>query len=83
MSGPAVHRGKDTTHMTLETMCNARAWPQQCWASRANGSKIVALRFVDHGTKEELGMSCQFKSLTSFKLCKTTPNNTQQHATGW
>ena len=26
---PAVHRGKDTTHKTLKTMCNARAWPQQ------------------------------------------------------
>ena len=31
--GPAVHRGKDTTHKTLETMCHARAWPQQCWKS--------------------------------------------------
>ena len=25
MFQPAVHRGKDTTHKTLETMCNARA----------------------------------------------------------
>ena len=25
--GPAVHRGKDTTHKTLETMYNARARP--------------------------------------------------------
>jgi len=24
-SGPAVHRGKDTTHKALATMCNARA----------------------------------------------------------
>ena len=23
--GPAVHRGKDTTHKTLKTMCNPRA----------------------------------------------------------
>ena len=30
MLGPAVHRGKDTTRKTLEIMCNARAWPQQC-----------------------------------------------------
>ena len=29
MLGPAVHRGKDTTHKTLKTMCNLRAWPQQ------------------------------------------------------
>ena len=27
--GPAVHRGKDTTHKTLKTMCNLRAWLQQ------------------------------------------------------
>ena len=36
-------------------MCNARAWPQQCWKSCANGSNSVALRFGDHGTKEMLG----------------------------
>ena len=29
MLRPAVYRGKDTTQKTLETMCNARAWPQQ------------------------------------------------------
>ena len=27
MLGPVVHRGKDTTHKTLETMYNARARP--------------------------------------------------------
>ena len=26
---PAVHREKDIIQKTLETMCNARAWPQQ------------------------------------------------------
>ena len=26
---PALHRGKDTIHKTLKTMCNLRAWPQQ------------------------------------------------------
>ena len=52
MLGPAVHRGKDTSPKTLEIMCNARAWPQQCWRSCAiNGSNIVALRLGDHGTK--------------------------------
>ena len=56
LSWPAMHREKDTTHMTLETMCNARAWPQQCWKSCANGSTIVALRVGDHGTKEMLGV---------------------------
>ena len=55
--GPAVHRGKDTTHNTLQTMCNARAWPQQlCWKSCANRSNIVALCFSNHGTKERLGV---------------------------
>ena len=24
---PAVHCGKDTTHKTLKSMCNLRAWP--------------------------------------------------------
>ena len=28
--GPAVHRGKDTTHKILETMYFTHAWPQQC-----------------------------------------------------
>ena len=56
MLGPAVHRGKDTTHKTLQTMCNARAWPQQCWKSCANRSNIVTLHFGDHRTKEMLGV---------------------------
>ena len=56
MVGPAVHRGKGITHKTLETMCNASAWLQQCWKSCANGFKIVALRFGDHETKEMLGV---------------------------
>ena len=29
MLGPAVHRGKDTTHKTLKTMCNLRSWRKQ------------------------------------------------------
>ena len=43
MLGPAVHCGKDTSHKTLEIMCNADVWPQQCWKSCANGSNTVAL----------------------------------------
>ena len=54
--GPAVHRGKDTTHKSLWSMRNERALPQQCWKSYANGSNIVALRFSDHRTKEMLGV---------------------------
>ena len=52
MLGHAVHRGKDTTHKNMETMCNVRACPQQCWNSCANGYDIAALHFGDHGTKE-------------------------------
>ena len=29
MLGPAVRREKDIIQKTLETVCNARAWPQQ------------------------------------------------------
>jgi len=53
---PAVHYGKDTTHMALETMCNARTWSQQCWKSCANASNIVELNFGDHETEEMLGV---------------------------
>ena len=48
-------------------MCNARAWPQQCWKSCANGSNIVALRFSDHGSQ-------------NFDWFQTLRNNSQQHA---
>ena len=39
MLGPAVHRGKDTTHKTLEIMCNARVWHRGC-----NISELKQLR---------------------------------------
>ena len=71
MLGPALHRGKDTAHQTLETFCNERAWSQKCQKSCANGSNIVVLRFGDHETTEMLGV-------IGSKLCATTPNNTQQ-----
>ena len=64
--GPAVNRGKYTTHKTLETKCNARAWPQKFWKSCANGSN-------DHGTKEMLEV------VGSNVLLRT---NSQQHVTG-
>ena len=57
-------------------MCNAHAWPQQCWKSCANGSNIVALRFGDHGTKEMLGVLAQ-----KFDRFQTLRNNCQQHLT--
>ena len=55
MLRPVVHHGMDTTHKTLETMYNERAWPQQSWKSSSNESNIVALRVGDHGTEEMLG----------------------------
>ena len=69
--GPAVHRVE-----TLETMCNERERPQQCWGSCVNGSNIVALRFGDHGTKE-----CWELLAQNFDRFRTLCNNSQQHAT--
>ena len=60
--------------ISTETICNARAWPQQCWMSCANGCNIVVLRFSDHGTKEMLDQN--------FDQSQTWRNNTKQHATG-
>ena len=79
--GPAVHRGKNTAHRSLWSMPNECAWPLQCWKNCANGSNIVALRFVRSQNKRNVG-SCWLKSLTGFKLCAITRNNIQQHATG-
>ena len=73
MLGPAVHRGKDTTHKSLRTIRNECAWPQQCWKSCPNGSNIVALCFGDHGTKEMLGV-------VGWKVWLVS-NFAQQHAT--
>ena len=79
MLAPTVQREKDTTHKTFETMFIARAWPQQCRKSCANGSNIVALRFGDHGIKEMLEVVGLKVSPVS-KLCATTRR--KQHATG-
>ena len=54
----------------METICNARAWLQHCCATLKWSRK-----------KRNVG-SCWLKSLTSFKLRATTPDNTQKHATG-
>ena len=42
--GPTVHRGKNTTHISVMSVMSVR------------GPNIVALRFGDHGTKEILGV---------------------------
>ena len=38
----------------METMCNVRAWPQQCWKSCANGYNIAALHFTEQNKCWEL-----------------------------
>ena len=51
MLGPAVHRGKDTTHKTLKTMCNPRACPQQfniSWSSSFSGWQFVLFSVLWH-----------------------------------
>ena len=72
--GFVVHRGKDTTQKTLETMC-----ARQCWKSWANRSNIIALRFGDHGTKEMLGVVGSNVWLVSnfAQQLPTTRNNMQ------
>ena len=77
MLGLAVHRGKDTTHKTLETMCNVRERPQQCWKSCTNDPKLLRAT-LRRSQKKRKVRSCLLKSLTAFKLCSTNPNNTQQ-----
>ena len=72
--GPAVHRGKDTTHKTLETMCHARAWPQLQLCKRIQHCCATLQRSRDKRNVESYGL----KRLTGFKLCATTPNNMQQ-----
>ena len=77
--GPAVHRGKNTTHKSLKSMRNECAWPQQCWKSFANGSNIVALRFGDHGTKEMLGVGgWKVWPVSNFAQRHATTSNSMQ-----
>ena len=66
--------------VSKETTCNARAWPQQCWKSCANGSNIVTLHFSNHGTKEMLGFVASKGWLVSnfAQQLITTRNNMQQ-----
>ena len=86
MLEPAAQCGNDTTHKTLEIMCNVHAWHQQCCKSCADGSNIVVLRFSDHRTKEMLGLVdskvwpvsnfAQQLPTTCNKMCKQTEHVT-------
>ena len=84
--GPAVHRGKDTTHKILETMYFAHAWPQQCWKSCTdnNGSNTVVLRFGDHRTEEMLEVvGPKFWLVSNFRQqLPKIDDSMQQHGTG-
>ena len=77
MLGPAVHYGKDPTHKTLETMCNARAWPQQCWKSCAYGSNIV---FWSHASMITEQKKCWELLAQKFDRFQPLRNHSQQHA---
>ena len=58
-------------------LCNACAWPQQCWESCANRSSIVALRFRDQRTEK-----CWELFAQKFDQFRALSNNNLQHATG-
>ena len=77
MLGPAVHYGKDPTHKTLETMCNARAWPQQCWRSCAYGSNIV---FRSHASMITEQKKCWELLAQKFDRFQPLRSHSQQHA---
>ena len=77
---PAVHRGKDTTHKTLETMCHARTWPQQC------SEELQLWKGIQHccATLQRFtGQKKCWELLSqSFDRFQTLRYNAQQHATG-
>ena len=75
MLGPAVHHGKDTTHKTLETMCNARAWPH---VGRAVQTDPTLLRYASAITEQTKGWKLLAQKFDRFQ---TLRNNSQQHAT--
>ena len=72
MLGPAVHRGKDTIHNTLETMCNARAWRK----GRAVQTDPTLLCYASETTEQKKCWELLAQKLDRFQ---TLPNNSQQH----
>ena len=75
MLRPAVHHGKDTTDKTLETMCNARAWPR---VGRAVQTDPTLLRYASAITEQTKGWKLLAQKFDRFQ---TLRNNSQQHAT--
>ena len=71
---PTVHHGKDTTHKSLETMCNARAWPH---VGRAVQTDPTLLRYASAITEQTKGWELLAQKFDRFQ---TLRNNSQQHA---
>ena len=78
---PFTLTGKGTTHKNSKTMCNASSWLPQCWKTCANGSKIVALRFDDHETKEMLGVVQKFDRFQTLRTRNNMRQSVQTDAT--
>ena len=72
---PTVHHGKDTTHKSLETMCNARAWPH---VGRAVQTDPTLLRYASAITEQTKGWELLAQKFDRFQ---TLRNSSQQHAT--
>ena len=80
MLGATVHRGRDKSHKTLESMCNARTWHQKCWESCANGSNIIAhaSAITEHKKCWELLAQKVWQGSNFAQQLATTNNNMQQ-----
>ena len=74
--GPAVHRGKDTTHKSLWSMRNERALPHT--VGRAVQTDPTLLRHASAITEQK---KCWELLAEKFDRFQTLRNNTQQHPT--
>ena len=74
MLGATVHRVKDKTHKTLESVCNARTWPQQCWESCATDQTL--LRYASAITERRKCWQLLTQKFDKFQILR---NNFQQH----
>ena len=68
MLGPAVHRGKDTTHKTLKTMCNLRAWPQQLMFEEVYKRIQHCCATLGRSQSKRNHVSCWLKTLLANKV---------------
>ena len=76
MLGATMHRVKDKTHKTLESVCNARTWPQQCWESCATDQTL--LRYASAITERRKCWQLLTQKFDKFQILR---NNFQQHTT--